>query len=110
MLAVDNDYEKWLPSASIKFDLTPRDRITASVARTNRRPDFNYISPALLEEEVGDSDLLGNLFLAPEMSWGVDLGSERRIGRTAVAAIQFFYSDITNPLEMVNTRHKGSDR
>ena len=109
ILAVDNDYEKWLPSASIKFDLTPRDRITASVARTNRRPDFNYISPALLEEEVGDSDLLGNPFLAPEMAWGVDVGYERRIGRTGVAGINFFYRDVTNLIELVNTGEEGSE-
>ncbi len=109
ILSVDNDYEKWLPSASIKFDLTPHDRITASVARTNRRPDFNYISPALLEEEVGDSDLLGNPFLAPEMAWGVDLGYERRIGRTGVAGINFFYRDVTNLIELVNTGEEGSE-
>src|SRR3546814_7408017 len=72
-------------------------------------PDFNYISPALLEEEVGDSDLLGNPFLAPEMSWGVDLGYERRIGRTGVAGINFFYRDITNLIELVNTGEEGSE-
>src|SRR3546814_9918554 len=39
MLAVDNEYEDWLPSASIEFDLTPGVRITASFARTHRGPD-----------------------------------------------------------------------
>src|SRR3546814_14790232 len=71
-------------------------------------PDFNYLSPALLEEEVGDSDLLGNPFLAPEMSWGLDLGSERPIGRTGVAGLNFFYRDITNLIELVNTGEEGS--
>src|SRR3546814_20695005 len=78
MLAVDNDYEKWLPSASIKFDLTPRDRITASVARTNRRPDFNYISPAPLEAEVGDSDLLRS--------------QQRRVGKACVSTCKYRWS------------------
>lgn len=104
-----NDYEKWLPSASIKFDLTPRDRITASVARTNRRPDFNYISPALLEEEVGDSDLLGNPQLGPEMAWGFDLGYERRIGRAGVVGINAFYRDVTDLIELTNTGEEGSE-
>ena len=105
----DNDYEKWLPSASIKFDLTARDRITASVARTNRRPDFNFVSPALLEEEVGDSDLLGNPQLGPETAWGVDLGYERRIGRTGVVGINFFYRDVTDLIELTNTGLEGSE-
>jgi outer membrane receptor protein involved in Fe transport len=104
-----NDYEKWLPSASIKFDLTPRDRITASVARTNRRPDFNYISPALLEEEVGDSDLLGNPQLGPETAWGVDVGYERRIGRTGVVGVNAFYRDVTDLIELTNTGEEGSE-
>lgn len=109
ILTFDNDYEKWLPSASIKFDLTPRDRITASVARTNRRPEFNYLSPVLLEEEVADNDFVGNPQLAPEMSWGVDLGYERRIGRTGVVGINFFYRDVTNLIELVNTGLEGSE-
>jgi iron complex outermembrane receptor protein len=108
-LIQDNDYEKWLPSASIKFDLTARDRITASVARTNRRPDFNFVSPVLLEEEVGDSDLLGNPQLGPETSWGVDLGYERRIGRTGVVGVNFFYRDVTNLIELTNTGDEGSE-
>lgn len=104
-----NKYEKWLPSASIKLDLTPRDRITASGARTNRRPDFNYISPALLEEEVGDSDLLGNPQLGPETAWGFDLGYERRIGRTGVVGINAFYRDVTDLIELTNTGLEGSE-
>ncbi|WP_293645180.1 TonB-dependent receptor plug domain-containing protein [Sphingopyxis sp. RIFCSPHIGHO2_12_FULL_65_19] len=104
-----NEYEKWLPSASIKFDLTSRDRITASVARTNRRPDFNFISPALLEEEVGDSDLLGNPLLGPETAWGIDLGYERRIGRTGVVGINAFYRDVTDLIELTNTGLEGSE-
>ncbi|XVJ64509.1 MAG: TonB-dependent receptor [Sphingopyxis sp.] len=104
-----NDYEEWLPSASVKFDLTARDRITASVARTNRRPDFNFVSPALLEEEVGDSDLLGNPQLGPETAWGVDLGYERRIGRTGVVGINAFYRDVSNLIELTNTGLEGSE-
>lgn len=104
-----NEYEKWLPSASVKFDLTSRDRITASVARTNRRPDFNFISPALLEEEVGDSDLLGNPQLGPETAWGFDLGYERRIGRTGIVGINAFYRDVTDLIELTNTGEEGSE-
>src|SRR3546814_11680015 len=43
------------------------------------------------------------------MSWGLDLGYERRIGRTGVAGINFFYRDITNLIELVNTGEEGSE-
>ena len=50
-------------------------RITASVARTLRRPQFDYLSPALLEEEVGDNDFLGN----PAARAGDRLGRRPRL-------------------------------
>ena len=107
ILAQDNDYEKFLPSASIKFDLTPRDRITASVARTNRRPEFNYVTPATLIEEIGDNDLRGNPQLRPETAWGADLGYERRIGSSGVVGINAFYRDVTDLIELTNTGDEG---
>lgn len=105
----DNDFDLWLPSASMKFDLTGRDRLTASVARTNRRPNFNFISPALLEAELGDNDLLGNPLLKPETAWGVDAGYERRIGRTGVAGVNVFYRRVKNLVEVANTGNEGSE-
>lgn len=103
-----NSYEKLLPSASFKLAITERDRIIGSVARTNRRPDFNYITPALLEEEVGDSDLLGNPQLDPETAWGIDLGYEHRMGR-GIVGVNFFYRDIKNLIELTNTGEEGSE-
>ena len=104
-----NDYEEWLPSASLRWDLTAADRFTASVARTNRRPNFDFISPALLEAELGDNDLLGNPQLGPETAWGVDVGYERRIGRTGVIGINFFYRSVSNLIELTNTGVEGAE-
>ena len=98
-----NDYGILLPSASLRFNLSDTDRITASIARTVRRPDFNFISPALLEGEYGDNDFLGNPNLQPETSWGADLGFERRLGRRGVMGINVFYRDVTDLIELVNT-------
>lgn len=106
---LETDYENWLPSASVKLDLTARDRITASLARTSRRPDFNYIAPVLLEEEVADNDLLGNPELKPETSWGFDLGYERRLGARGIAGVNFFYRDVTDLIELTNTGDEGSE-
>ncbi len=99
----DRDYAILLPSASLRYNLTDADRIVASVARTVRRPDFNFISPALLEGEYGDNDFLGNPNLEPETAWGADLGFEHRIGRRGVIGINVFYRDVTDLIELVNT-------
>ena len=102
-------YEKFLPSASFKLSLTDHDRIIGSVARTVRRPEFNYISPALLQEEVGDSDLLGNPQLDPESAWGIDLGYEHRMGTGGIVGVNFFYRDVKDLIELTNTGVEGSE-
>jgi len=104
-----SDYAELLPSAAIRWSISEDDRITFSVARTIRRPRFDYLSPALQEEEVGDSDFIGNPDLDPETALGFDLGYERRLGRRGVAGINVFYRDIDNLIELVNTGIEGSE-
>lgn len=106
---VSDDHQLLLPSASVRFDLTEQDRIIVSGGRTIRRANFNFLSPALLEEEWGDSDFIGNPELEPETAWGFDVGYERRLGRRGVAGINFFFRDVTDLIEYVNTGAEGSE-
>lgn len=106
---IDNDYEKLLPSASVKIDVGARGRVTASIARTSRRPEFNFISPARLDAELGDNDLLGNPLLDPETAWGADLGFEQRLGRAGIAGINVFYRKVNDLIELTNTGVTGSE-
>ncbi|RZJ27232.1 MAG: TonB-dependent receptor, partial [Brevundimonas sp.] len=99
----ETDYGVLLPSASLRWKLSDTDRITASVARTVRRPSFDFMSPALLEGEYGDNDFIGNADLEPETAWGADLGFERRLGRRGVFGVNVFYRDVTDLIELVNT-------
>jgi outer membrane receptor protein involved in Fe transport len=103
------DYAFFLPSAHIKFDVTEADRLSASVARTVRRPNFDFISPALLEAELGDNDLLGNPYLEPESAWGLDVGYERRLGKAGVFGVNVFYRDVSDLIEVANTGVEGSE-
>lgn len=105
---IDNDYAELLPSASLRYRLSDSDRLTLSVARTVRRPDFDDLAPVTLEEERGDNDFRGNPNLEPETAWGVDAGFERRLGRRGVVGINAFYRDVTDLIEDVNTGLQGS--
>ena len=100
--------ETLLPSAHLKWNVTEADRILASAARTVRYPSFAFLSPATLEEELGENDFRGNPAIEPETAWGFDLGYERRIGSTGVAGVNFFYRDVTNLIEVYNTGLRGS--
>lgn len=105
----ENDYSFLLPSASIKIEVGSGGRITASAARTNRRPRLDFLSPALLEAELGDNDLQGNPQLRPETAWGGDLGYEHRLGRTGVIGVNLFYRKVKDLIELANTGVEGSE-
>jgi len=106
--SVDNDYAELLPSASVRIQLNENDRIILSGARTVRRPNFDQLSPATLEEERGDSDFVGNPNLEPETAWGVDAGVEHRIGTRGVIGLNAFYRSISDLIEDTNTGRTGS--
>jgi outer membrane receptor protein involved in Fe transport len=75
-------------------------RITLSGARTLRRPRFDFLTPGLLEAELGDNDFLGNPLLRPETAWGGDLGYEHKIGKTGIVGVNVFYRDVSNLTEL----------
>ncbi len=105
---IDNDFAVLLPSASLRYRLSDSDRLTLSVARTVRRPDFDDLAPVTLRGERGDNDFRGNPLLEPETAWGVDLGFERRLGRRGVIGLNAFYRDVTDLIEDVDTGLQGS--
>lgn len=97
------DYQMLLPSGHLLFNLSENDRLRFSVGRTVRRPNFNFITPALFEGEFEDNDFLGNPNLRPETAWGVDIGFERRLGRRGVIGVNVFYRDVKDLIEIANT-------
>ncbi|AYV45255.1 TonB-dependent receptor [Caulobacter flavus] len=105
----DNDYKELLPSASLRYNLTDTDQLYAATARTVRRPSFEYLSPATLEAELGDNDFVGVPTLKPETAWGLDVGYERRLGRSGVAGVNVFYRKVNDLLELYNTGAEGSE-
>jgi outer membrane receptor protein involved in Fe transport len=106
---VDNDYDFLLPSVSLRFELTENDRIMASAAQTVRRPQFDFLNPALLEAEIEDDDFLGNPLLEPETAIGFDLGYERRLSDSGVFGVNVFYRTVDDLIELVNTGIEGSE-
>lgn len=98
-----NDYSALLPSAHFKWNLSENDRVSFSIARTVRRPNFNFVLPLTIEEEFGDNDFAGNPDLKPELAWGFDLGFERRLGRQGIFGVNVFYRDVSDLIEITNT-------
>jgi outer membrane receptor protein involved in Fe transport len=99
----DKDTNLPLPSAHLRWDLSDAARVNFSVARSVRRPNFNYLLPVVLEGEYGDNDFIGNPNLELEKAWGADLGYEHRLGKRGVVGVNVFYRDVKDLIEITNT-------
>jgi len=101
----DDTYATFTPSFNFRYDLTGQDRLRLSIARTLRRPNFDQLTPFVVDETPSDDEALqGNPELDPETAWGLDLGYERQFadGR-GIAGINLFYRDISDLIEITST-------
>ena len=99
-----SDETFFAPSLHVRYALSENDRFTFSVARNQRRPDFDLIAPFRVEEEPGDEDeFIGNPLLKPETAWGFDAGYERRLGARGIIGVNAFYRKIDDVIEFVST-------
>lgn len=95
-ITVDHDYDEWLPSLNMVFNITDESQIRLGLARTMARPP-------LLEMRTGfslDKTALpptangGNPTLDPYIANQLDLGYEYFWGDNAAATVNFFYKDL----------------
>lgn len=101
--SASTDYSFVSPSAHLRWELTPRDRLFASLSRTARRPDFDLLAPVEVEEHPADEDsFIGNPLLEPETAWGIDIGYERQLGG-GVAGINIFHRRVDDVIELTST-------
>lgn len=100
---VSKNYDLPLPSAHLRWDLSDSNRLNLSLARSVRRPNFDFLLPIRREGEYGDNDFIGNPQLDLEKAWGIDLGFEHRLGKRGVVGVNLFYRDVKDLIELVNT-------
>ncbi|WP_299596432.1 TonB-dependent receptor [uncultured Microbulbifer sp.] len=99
-----SDSNELLPSLSLRWDMDGDNRVTASVARTLRRPEFDLVSPFEEDETPDDEDItVGNPDLQSELAWGFDLGFEHRLPGRGIVGVNFFYRDIDDVIELTDT-------
>jgi outer membrane receptor protein involved in Fe transport len=107
--SASKDYNELLPSLHLKWDLTDADRLSLSLARSIKRPNFNEVIPAVLGGEYGDNDYIGNPQLDAETAHGIDFGYERRLGKRGVVGINLFYREVKELIELVNTSEPSGE-
>lgn len=91
-----NTYDKWLPAATLAYDIGDNAVVRAAASRTMTRPDpaaqlpgVNFSAPS------ADQASIGNPALAPYMSTNIDLGFEYYTGGEGVISFNAFRKSIT---------------
>ncbi|WP_262692716.1 TonB-dependent receptor plug domain-containing protein [Kordiimonas aestuarii] len=90
------------PSLHIQRDVSDNGQLRLSLARTVRRPTFDQLVPAELQDEPDDDDVtVGNPDLAMEKSWGLDLGYEHSLPGNGILGVNFFYRKVSDLSQLV---------
>ncbi|TWI67382.1 TonB-dependent receptor [Pseudoduganella lurida] len=99
--SVSNSYNSFLPSANLKFDLTPEMLLRFAASKTETRPTLSQMG---VENTYGGryGDVQtggGNPYLKPMRSKNFDVSWEWYLSRTNYVSAAVFYKDVSDFLE-----------
>ena len=87
-------YRDYLPSANVKYDLTPDLTIRTALAKTIARPDYSALGGSVSLNDDALSGSGGNLHLDPVRSTNFDIGAEWYYAPKALLSAGLFYMDL----------------
>jgi iron complex outermembrane receptor protein len=101
-VTTDNNYDDWLPSANLKWNVTDELVARFAAAMTMTRPDYSALAgfvtlgaPPATVDEVG-SGQGGNPNLEPIRSTNYDAGLEWYFASNSLLGVGLFYMDLDN--------------
>ncbi len=105
---VQGSYVDTLPSASIRYALTPTQGLRLVYGRGLSRPNFSDLVPFVSAPSGGkarSSYSQGNPNLKAEYADNIDLLYENSLPRTGLLQAGFFYKNLSNPIVATTTYH-----
>jgi TonB-dependent receptor len=98
-LSVSSSYSKLLPSANLRYELSPDALLRAAYSKTLTRPDLGQLAPSETVtgiDQSGGRGTRGNPQLQPYTSKNFDLGGEWYVAKAAMVGLTVFRKDIGN--------------
>lgn len=95
-LAVKNNYDNWLPSLNVKFNVSDRLVARFAAARTMTRPDISVLRPALSVDPNVRNIWSGNPLARPYVADQLDLSLEYYLPKGGLLSAALFYKDLNN--------------
>ena len=98
-------YVTLLPSASVRYALTPDSGLRLVYSRGLSRPDFQDLIPyesASNGGKANQSVTVGNPAIQAEFADDIDLLYERQLPSTGLLQAGFFYKNLSNPITLTS--------
>ncbi|PZQ29801.1 MAG: TonB-dependent receptor [Stenotrophomonas acidaminiphila] len=97
--SASRDYDHWLPSVHVRYELTPDSILRASYSTAINRPDFMQTVPYRTIGELDTSPVAeGNPDVEAAYAHSLDLSYERYIRPLGLVSVAAFYKRIDDPL------------
>lgn len=95
-ISVEHDYDEFLPSLNMVFNITEDSQIRLGLARTMARPPLLEMRTGFSLDKTSQPPTAngGNPTLDPYIANQIDLGYEYYWGDSSAATINFFYKDL----------------
>ncbi len=94
-LRKQRDYQNWLPSLHVRYDLDQQTSVRAAWTSALVRANFNQLAPGV--NLISNTEAqLGNPDLQALTARGLDLGIEKLLAHDGVVSAYLFHKDIRN--------------
>jgi TonB-dependent receptor len=110
VVKVDNPITNFLPSVNVNYNVTDKNIVRASYAKTINRPDFRELAPFGFYDFNNNWKINGNPNLKNAESNNLDLRLERYPSEQEMISLGVFYKNIINPIEFYIQPIGGQDQ
>jgi len=103
------EYTDVLPSLAVNVDLSERQKLRLSVARTLARPEYRELAPIAYREVLGGEQVIGNQDLERTLIDNFDIRWEFYPTLTDVISVGLFAKNFDGPIEQRYLGRSGTD-
>jgi TonB-dependent receptor len=100
---VDQDYDDWLPSLNVVFELNPDLQLRLSAAKVMSRAELGSLTPSISATVTTQNATVNNPMLEPIRATTADLGLEWYFRPGSLLSVAYFYKDIETYIQRITS-------
>ena len=100
---VDQNYDDWLPSLNVVFELNPDLQLRFSAAKVMSRAELGSLTPSIAATPTTQNATVNNPLLDPIRAATADLGLEWYFRPGSLLSVAYFYKDIETYIQRITS-------